>query len=174
MTQSHPMTTVPVSKGVMILTPCPGTKDVDLYASLEQLKDAGASALITLMSDDELNDSGVADITTACSKQGVDWFQFPITDGASPGSGFHKEWDSHKQLFIDLLASGGGVAIHCKGGSGRTGLIGCQLLIETGVSLLDSYDQIRSVRPKALSKLVHREYIEGKAARERELSTCDP
>ena len=54
---SHPysMKSLPHAPGALIFTPCPGTQASDLAESLKTLKQAGAVALVTLMSDTELN-----------------------------------------------------------------------------------------------------------------------
>jgi hypothetical protein len=50
------------SNGKLIFTPCPGTKGVTLQDSIDQLKRAGPSALITMLPDDELHEIGVVDL----------------------------------------------------------------------------------------------------------------
>jgi hypothetical protein len=51
--------------GGLILTPCPGTKDVDTETALKQLKAAGASAVITLMQDSEMASNAVTELPDA-------------------------------------------------------------------------------------------------------------
>ena len=48
---SHPydLLSIPGIPGKLIFTPCPGTKDTSLEEALASLKQAGASAVITLM-----------------------------------------------------------------------------------------------------------------------------
>lgn len=41
---SHPTWQLDLDSGALVLTPCPGTKGVDLQTSLQQLKRAGCSS----------------------------------------------------------------------------------------------------------------------------------
>ncbi len=44
---SHPTWQLDLEAGALVLTPCPGTKGVELQASLEQLKAQGVEAIVT-------------------------------------------------------------------------------------------------------------------------------
>ena len=84
-------------------------------ASLAQLAQAGASAVITLMPDDEMIRNDVAALPDACSELGLHWFHFPIEDDASPGEAFKQAWEKDKQGVFDILNEQGTIAIHCQG-----------------------------------------------------------
>jgi hypothetical protein len=58
---SHPSDLLPLAApaGGLILTPCPGTKELDTETALKQLKAAGASAVITLMQEAEMASNAV-------------------------------------------------------------------------------------------------------------------
>lgn len=51
---SHPTWQLELESGALVLTPCPGTKDVALQASLEQLKSQGVQAVVTALDNAEL------------------------------------------------------------------------------------------------------------------------
>ncbi|QKG65798.1 protein phosphatase [Pseudomonas sp. B14-6] len=57
------------------------------------------------------------------------------------------------------LTEGKTIAIHCKGGSGRTGLVAAQRLIESGVPFSDAIRDVQSLRPRAIQHPAHIEYI---------------
>ncbi|MET0775288.1 MAG: protein phosphatase [Pseudomonas mandelii] len=57
------------------------------------------------------------------------------------------------------LTEGETIAIHCKGGSGRTGLVAAQLLIVGGVPFSDAIRDVQSLRPRAIQHPAHIEYI---------------
>lgn len=48
--QQHPYSVLPLAQfnGQLIFTPCPGTKGTKPFEALQTVKDAGASALLTL------------------------------------------------------------------------------------------------------------------------------
>ncbi len=145
--------------GTLILTPCPGKKDVDALTALAQLRAAGAQAVLTLMPADELARIGVANIGDLCAQVGVPWFHCPIEDDQAPEAEFEHAWRQHRQAIHRLLDEGKPVAIHCRGGSGRTGLLAAQILIERGRMLPEVVSAVQLIRPQALGLRVHREYL---------------
>ena len=155
----HPFDILPLSSGQLIFTPCPGTKDASLHDSLAQLKAAGAAALITLMPAQELTQNNADNIGTICTEQGLAWFQLPIEDDCAPEHAFEQAFSTNKAAILALLHNGQTVAIHCKGGSGRTGLMAAILMTELGYSKTDATAQVQRLRPKALCHPVHQAYF---------------
>lgn len=159
--RTHPFDLLPLKApaGGMILTPCPGTKDVDTDSALEQLKAAGASAVITLMQSAEMTSNAVTDLPALCVKHGLQWFHLPIEDDHAPGLDFEAAWQAQGAAVHQLLDAGKRVAVHCKGGSGRTGLMAAQILVERGSSKEEAVAAVKALRPKALSLAVHQDYL---------------
>ena len=155
----HPFDILPLSSGQLIFTPCPGTKDASLHDSLAQLKAAGAAALITLMPAQELTQNNADNIGAICNELGLQWFQLPIEDDCAPEQPFEQAFAAHKAAILALLQNGQAVAIHCKGGSGRTGLMAAILMTQLGYSKADATAQVQSLRPKALGLAVHQAYF---------------
>ncbi|MBK7952541.1 MAG: dual specificity protein phosphatase family protein [Candidatus Accumulibacter sp.] len=158
---THPADLLPINdEGAgLILTPCPGTRGVDAASSLEQLHAAGADALITLMPEAELASNGVSDLAQLCADRGVQWFHLPIEDEHAPEADFAAAWQAQRAAVHLLLDGGKKIAIHCKGGSGRTGLMAAQILLERGCSQDDAVAAVKALRPNALSLAVHREHL---------------
>ncbi len=158
----HPFTSMAIADGVgnILFTPCPGTKEVGLQVSLEQLATAGASAILTLMPKEEMQRNAVVDMPELCAQLGLQWFHLPIEDDHAPEQEFTAAWNVAKEKVHALLASGKSIAIHCKGGSGRTGLVAAQILLERGVSLDEVIERVRAIRPNALQVPVHQTYIQ--------------
>jgi len=162
----HPFDTLDLPEGGQILfTPCPGSKTADLVSSIAQLKSAGANAIVTLMPTPELQSNHAASLPDVCQQYDLAWFHFPIEDDAAPAEEFAAAWTAHAAAVLQILADGGTIAVHCKGGSGRTGLMVAMLLIHRGVPLINVIEQIQEIRPKSLQIPAHLAFISAAAAR---------
>lgn len=145
--------------GRLIFTPCPGTKDAALADALLTLREAGATALITLMPDEELSQNSVTSLPAQCQALGIEWFQLPVADESVPGADFDERWQQHLPRILALLDADQAIAIHCKGGSGRTGLIAARILMARGVPLTEAVSQVQTLRPQAICHPAHVKYL---------------
>ncbi|MBD3877870.1 cyclin-dependent kinase inhibitor 3 family protein [Pseudomonas kunmingensis] len=154
---NHPydLLSIPGIKGKLIFTPCPGTKDSSLADSLATLKQAGASAVISLMPASELAANGAEDIGKQSQAQDMAWFHLPVADEQVPLEDFGQGWKACKQSILERLNAGQDIAIHCKGGSGRTGLIAARIMIEAGIPRADAIALVQALRPKAIQHPAH-------------------
>lgn len=158
---THPLFRLAIknSDAIIILTPCPGTKDVDLSTSLNELKEAGAEAILTFMTQAELDKNGLSDIGESIKAKGISWFHLPIIDDEAPEALFLSEWKTAGPAVHRLIEQGKSIAVHCKGGSGRTGLISAQILLERGEEIDPLMKRIQQLRPNAFTHACHRDYL---------------
>lgn len=147
-------------RGRLLLTPCPGTKETSLDASLTQLRDAGASAVLTLMPEAEMEKNQVTAMPALCEALELSWFHLPVEDDAGPEAAFEQAWLEARDQVLALLAQGRDVAIHCKGGSGRTGLMAAIILQALEVPPDEAVQRVQALRPRALCLPAHRSYVE--------------
>ncbi len=157
---SHPTWQLELESGALVLTPCPGTKDVALQASLEQLKAQGVEAVVTALDNAELASKNVSELGDITQQLGMKWFQIEIEDDCAPDEAFAAKWQQASPELHAILAKGGKVAMHCMGGSGRTGLFAAHLLLEKEWALEDIVREVQALRPGAFTKPVQIEYIE--------------
>jgi protein-tyrosine phosphatase len=162
---THPTWQLDVDAGALVLTPCPGTKGVDLDASLEQLKEQGVQAIVTALDDAELASKEVAELGVKAEQLGMQWFQIEIEDDCAPDETFAEKWQAASPVLHQIVDNGGKVAMHCMGGSGRTGLFAAHLLLEKSWSLTDIVTQVQALRPGAFTKPVQVDYINGVASK---------
>ncbi|MEC8228491.1 MAG: dual specificity protein phosphatase family protein [Pseudomonadota bacterium] len=155
----HPFDYLELNTGTLMFTPCPGTKGVSLSDSIGQLKAAGAAAIITLMPTHELEQNDVAQIGVICEELGLEWYQLPIEDDCAPEQAFEAAFTDYKASILALLQAGKKVAIHCKGGSGRTGLMAAILMTQLGYGKTEAQAIVQQLRPKALCHPVHQSYF---------------
>lgn len=159
MTHPYDLLDIPGFEGTLLFTPCPGTQQTSLADALATLRQAGATAVISLMPASELAANGAADIGAQCQAHDMAWFHLPVADEQVPLEDFAQGWNASRQAILDLLAAGERVAIHCKGGSGRTGLIAARILIETGIAREEAIARVQALRPKAIQHPAHVHWI---------------
>lgn len=157
---AHPFDKLALNNGsTLIFTPCPGTKDVPLREAVEQVAQAGAKAVITLMPNEELVRNEATDLPEVCEDLGLEWFHLPIEDDQAPEDAFLESWKADKATLFSLLDKQQATAIHCKGGSGRTGLMAAIIMLERGYSLEDATQQIKALRPRSLKLKPHTDFL---------------
>ena len=157
---SHPTWNLDLEIGGLVLTPCPGTKGVPLEDSLKQLQSQGVQAIVTALSDAELASKDVAELGALTEQLGMKWFQIEIEDDCAPSEAFDIKWQNASPNLHAILEEDGNVAMHCMGGSGRTGLFAAHLLLEQGWALDDIIREVQALRPGAFTKPVQVDYIE--------------
>lgn len=160
MNSAHPYWRLENDKATFLLTPCPGTKGPNVSQSLKELQAAGAQGIITLMLTEEMEKHQVSHIKDECETLGLTWFHLPIEDDCAPQEAFQQAWHEQKQAIFAMIEQKQVLAIHCKGGTGRTGLMACQLLLELGAEFEQTKAEIKAQRPKALSLAPHLQYLQ--------------
>lgn len=164
---SHPFWSLEVPRldGQLLLTPCPGTQQVPMPQALDQLQLAGAHGVVTLMTNEELKALDLASLGARIEARGMRWFHLPILDDEAPDAAFEQAWRQALPPLIALLRDGKQLAIHCRGGSGRTGLVAAALLMELGQPRQEAMAAIRARRPKAFTLTCHRHWLDDQAQR---------
>ena len=90
---------------------------------------------------------------------GLDWRDFPITDRAVPEP---DQAAAFQQLLADLSAmldEGARLAIHCRAGLGRSGLLAAALLVWRDVAADEAITAIRRCRPGAIESDCQERYL---------------
>lgn len=117
----------------------------DLSADLDRLvKTHGATVLACLVEDHELRGLGIPELEDEARQRGLDVRRLPIADGGVPAD------LAALQAFCAGLAvtarAGGVVVVHCRGGLGRTGLVGACTLVELGLTANQALDAVKGAR----------------------------
>lgn len=158
--QTHPYDILTLENGAqLIFTPCPGIKDASLEASISTLKEAGTNMLLTLMFDEERNKNNAQSLPEQCAQHDIRWLQLPILDDAAPEKAFEDKWHQHKEEILQVIHDKGTIAVHCKGGSGRTGLVIGLILLAFGWSAEKVIKEVQTLRPNALKYPVQLDYF---------------
>lgn len=140
------LTPLAVLRGELGLCPLPGGGGA-LADDLAVVQAWGADIVLTLVEPAELDALGVADLPERVQRAGIEWRHFPIVDFSVPEAG---EWPVLSQDLRGVLAQGGRVVIHCRGGCGRTGMIALRLMLEAGEAPETALPRLRHARPCAI------------------------
>ena len=126
-----------------------------LTDEIQSWKDTGLNTIVSLLEPDETAELGLADESPMVRAMGLQFRSFPIPDRGIPGSaaealGFLSDLASE-------LAAGRNVAVHCRQGVGRSGMVAAATLIACGSSPRDAAEIVgraRGVRvPETLDQL---------------------
>ncbi len=148
----HPIDFLEVNlPGKIAMMPCPGTKEADLLKSVADIASNNISAVLTLTPSDELEMLKADELPELCRTNDIDWFHLPIVDDQAPTIAFHNAWQNNGQKIMAHLKGGKNIALHCQGGTGRTGLVAAIILLNMGLSRLETEEKIKAIRPLALT-----------------------
>lgn len=133
----------------------------DLAADLDEVRDFGAAALVTLMQGDELADYSVppAEMRREVRARGMAWYHLPIVDMCAPDDVFEGRWNAAGRELRALLNAGRNIAVHCLGGLGRTGTVAARLLVEYGERPDLAVARVRDARPGAIQTYEQERYV---------------
>ena len=176
--KSHPLRIDSVSSGNghgrIGITLCPGKEDRharngpcdrDLDLDLDKVQRWGATAVVSLITDPEIDYLQVRGLSEAVQDRHMEWWHLPIPDVSPPGSDFETGWRVAGEAIRDRLRMGFDVLIHCKGGLGRAGTVAARLLVELGENPDAAIRNFRQARSKCA--------IETKE-QERHIGQCKP
>ena len=156
---THPLKidTMPCGRGFLGLTLCPGKRvddsntgdpwERDLALDLRVVADWGATTLVTLMEEEELEKFGVGELGAVAEEAGLEWHLLPIRDYNVPDERFERLWTYSGHVLRRKLDAGERIVLHCRGGYGRTGTIAARLAIECGLSPEDALRRVRKDQP---------------------------
>ena len=159
--KSHPLRIDSVSPGDGLgrigITLCPGKEDRhawngpcdrDLDLDLDKVQRWGATAVISLITDPEIDYLQVRGLSEGVQDRHMEWWHLPIPDGYPPGANFERDWEAAGEVIRDRLKLGFDVLIHCKGGLGRAGTVAARLLVELGENPDAAIRKVRDARSK--------------------------
>lgn len=158
---------VPGTQGLLGLTICPGKQQADgesghwqrdLDLDLQTIAGWGASLILNLVEDHEMQALGVAD-TASRLPAGIAYLRLPIPDASIPDRDWEQQWALCSPHLRKHLGAGERIIVHCKGGLGRTGLVVARLLIEFGTPPEEAVAMVRAARPGAIETAGQHRYV---------------
>lgn len=96
----HPFDILTLDNGAkLIFTPCPGTKGVSIVDSLKSLKEAGAQAVITMMTMAELTEKQVDTLPSLCAELSLTGITCPLKIAVRLKSHLHRHLLNRRLFF---------------------------------------------------------------------------
>ncbi|ADN74606.1 dual specificity protein phosphatase [Ferrimonas balearica DSM 9799] len=135
----------------MALHPAPGLEG-RLKEDVALLAAAGVAAVVTTLTEEELTRFGIPTLGQEVEAAGMQWVHLPVQDKSLPDAEFDAAWAEQREMLTALMESGKRVSVHCRGGTGRTGLVAAKLLLDSGADWQETLDRVREARPGALEQ----------------------
>lgn len=145
--------------GRLAIAPLPRTAE-----EFTAIRDWGAGLVLSLVEEDEAERAGAPDLSARFEREGITCLRAPIVDYGSPDEAFETSWSDHRDKALALLAEGGKVLVHCRGGQGRSGTIAAALLIAGGMTPADAISEVRHSRPAAIETAGQEIWLNTRAA----------
>lgn len=137
----------------------------DLGADLDAVAAWNAAAVVTLMEEHELAQIRISEIGEEVRRRHMEWHHAPIVDVSTPDATFEAAWSALSARLRALVARGGRVLVHCRGGLGRSGMVVARLLVEDGMEAGEAMHAVRAVRPGAIETPAQERWVsQGRAA----------
>jgi protein-tyrosine phosphatase len=127
----------------LAMMPCP-PPERPLIDTVALWKTAGISLVICLLEEKEAQNLGLCDEPAACMESGIEFVGYPIKDRGIPVS--VESVHGLAAMIVSRLNGGEAVAIHCRGGIGRTGMVAGAVLMLLGYSAADSIRALTRAR----------------------------
>ncbi len=106
--------------------------------------------VLSMTTPGELAHTGASDLMGDLAGIGCIRVHFPVVDFGAPGDGTRDKWSETSAVVRAVLADGGRVLVHCRGGCGRSGMAIVRIMAEMGEPPGAALARLRAVRPCAV------------------------
>lgn len=156
--------TLAVANGGLALAPCPGSGGNPLKVDLAALRDWGATRLISLTPMAELARLGAGHLHDEAKALGLTVHGVPVADFDVPAGDALAAWSRASPLVHRALERGERVAIHCRAGLGRSGMLAALILTERGLPPDVTIARVRAARPGAIETDAQQAFVMARGA----------
>jgi ADP-ribosyl-[dinitrogen reductase] hydrolase len=156
------------ARGQIAISCCPGrayATPLPSYATRLLERDVatiarwGAEAAVSLLDELELARLRVKALPTLLAASNVAWHQAPLHPNQLPDPDFEHAWRAIAPQLVRILWRGGRIAVHCRDGKTRAGVVAARLLVEAGCTPQDAINRVRAARQGALESLDQEAYV---------------
>jgi protein-tyrosine phosphatase len=155
-------------RGQIAIAACPGRScaapladacDRQLLRDTATIARWGAQVLVTLLDSIELARLRLQALPAQLALHRVDWQHLPVDPQHVPNPSFEHSWRGAATGLAAVVRDGGRVAIHCRDGRARAGMVAALLLVELGCAPQDAINRVRAARPGALTLPQQEDYV---------------
>jgi protein-tyrosine phosphatase len=111
-------------------------------------KQMGVDAVVSLLHQYEANELEISEEEQLCVSHGIHYHSFPIKDRGTPES--EREFVELSRELAVSVKEGFAVAVHCRAGIGRSGLLAGAVLLHLGMSVQDVFPALSRARGLAV------------------------
>ena len=129
--------------------PCPS--GVDLNQDIDAYRARGVDTLVSMLADDEATLLGLSDEQVVCVDAGISFVSFPIVDFGLPD---RDAFAALIQRIAGMLRAGRNVAVHCRAGIGRSGMVTAATLIALGYEASKAVESVSASRGTSIPDTV--------------------
>ena len=115
-----------------------------LADEIRSLKQQGVDVLVSMLTDEENGELELGDEAAAAKAAGLGFISFPMEDRSVPA--VDEAVLSLADRLLGFVRSGQGVAVHCRGGVGRSAMLVACVLMKMGKSGGEALDLIAAAR----------------------------
>jgi protein-tyrosine phosphatase len=131
----------------------------DLKDEIIAWQSAGIESVVSLLEAHEIRELELRPEEEMCLAHGIAYLRFPIKDRGIPEHG--REFASLISALSQHLVSNKSLAIHCRAGIGRTGLVACCVLQSLGLNADTAFALLSKARGIEMPDTVQqRQYAE--------------
>ena len=138
----------PLLDANLYVMPKPGKGGAPVAEDIAALKAEGIHTVVSLLEADELIAEGLEHEAQLCEESNLQYLNFPIEDHQVPDD------RDAAMAFIhslkDELNQGKNIAIHCRGGVGRTGTLAAALMFACDLQPEDIFERLHKARGKPM------------------------
>lgn len=156
------------ARGQIAISCCPGracATPLPSYATRLLERDVatiarwGAEAAVSLLDELELARLRVKALPALLTASNVAWYQVPLNPNPLPDPAFEHTWRALAPQLVRILWRGGRIAVHCRDGKSRAGVVAARLLVEAGCTPQDAINRVRAARQGALDSPEQEAYV---------------
>lgn len=121
--------------------PKPSAERLD--ADVQHYRTIGINVIVSLLAKTEATELGLQAEAITCANHHLQFLQLGIPDFGLPALA---PFTTLVRQIATKLTNGESVAVHCRAGIGRSGMLACCTLIELGLSPADAIEQVTTSR----------------------------